>query len=324
MEGVGDDALQPRWTELRRREYNSQLALMGCLLSLLKCFHHRSKGMIAEIPMDSGFPVPSFSTATLVAPPGGSKGNINWATQGAALMDPDRPSIGLSKFLYRMSPYYYTWRLAERMGIPVAAPKAYGGIDVPIGPRRSQTSHVAWLQFLSQQKISSLIQGLGLSIGVPAPSSLLDGAVRDWLKGLLRDNQELMAAGVTPILVGDPLSDEARVRLSLSDAYRGALGRVRSAEFYFRTPQENSLYKVPSVRRAAQKFQRKVNKRVPHTIVRGYAETVADLERKTSLFFQRSGGYLPTEDKSLPSFYGLERSGVVRERFKAPHLRAVG
>jgi hypothetical protein len=326
MEGVGDDAKKPRWPRNRMLAYNRHLERMGGVLSLPKCFWHPTRAIIAEIPSQAGFPIPFFSTSVLVAPPGGSKGQITWASQSAAIEgDPGIPRIQFPKFLWRMSPYYYTWRLAEKFGLPISAPAAYGGVDVPLGPHRSTTHHTAWLQYLSQQDVVSLIIGLGLSVSKPTSTSFIDGAARDWLRSLMRSNQELIAARITPILTSMSLSEDAVRFLSLQDGYRASLGKIRSAEFYFRAPIENTFLHTPSVRRSAQKFQRTVSRRQPHTKVMGYGATVADLERKTSLFFQSPGGYLPPPGvRPVTTSYGLEDSGIVRVRWKAPHLLGVG
>lgn len=209
--------------------------------------------------------------------------------------------------------------------MPISAPEGYGGVGVPLVPKVSLTHHVAWLQYLSQQDLVSLVVGMGLSVSTPSQGSHLDRACRGWLQSLIKDNAELCAAGVSPILHPCPISDEGMIRISISDAYRSALGRVRSAEFYFRAPFENDFTHAPSVRAAARKFNQKVVNRVPTTYVAGYGATKLDLERKTSVYFARSGGFLPDPGSDpLPSFYGLERSGEVRLRYKAPHLLRVG
>jgi len=323
LKGVGDDAQKPRWTAQRRRIYDEQFIKMGGRLSYDKCFHHPSKSIIAEIPHEGGVPIPAFSTSVLVAPPGGSKGQVAWNTQSAAIAgDPGRLRIKFSKFLWRSSPYYYTWRLADRLGIPISAPTAYGGVGVPIVPHRSVTDNTAWLQFLSTQTLVSLVAGIGLSIGEPSSTSFLDRSARQWLENVVMENKELSLQNI-PILSQHVLSDEAMVRLSLKDAYRAAVSRVRGAEFYFRAPFLSTRHN-PSVRVAVRKFQQKVRKssRVP---VRGYDRTIASVEEKTSLFFSRSGGFLPDPwAPPVTASYGMERSGEVKVRQKAPFILGIG
>jgi hypothetical protein len=323
LKGVGDDALKPRWTLARRKHYDALFIAMGGRLSYEKCFYHPSKGIIAEVPHEGGFPIPSFSTSVLVAPPGGSKGHVTWSSQAAAIAgNVDRPRIYFSKFLWRSSPYYYTWRLADRLGIPISAPDAWGGISVPLVPHRSTTDHVNWLRYLSQQKISSLIAGVGLSIGEPSHKTFLDESARQWLDQVLVDAAACADAGI-PFLDPSCLSDEAMVRKSLKEAYRSTLGRVRAAEFYFRAPAA-ALSHNPSVRVAVRKFQQKVRSSVPSP-VSGYEKTLKSLDEKTSLYFSRGGGYLP--DPWLPkpaASYGMEQSGEVKVRHRAPHVKGLG
>ncbi|QZE12024.1 MAG: RNA-dependent RNA polymerase [Sclerotinia sclerotiorum narnavirus 4] len=323
VKGVGDDAQKPRWTLERRRVYDSVFVSMGGRLSYDKCFHHPTRSILAEVVFEHGWPVPMFSTSNLVAPPGGSKGQVTWNSQSAAIAgDPERPRIRFSKFLWRSSPYYYTWRLADRLGIPIAADAAYGGVGVPLVPHRSKTAHVSWLRFLSQRPIEDVVAGMGLAIGEPSIQTFLDRSARQWLKQVLRTSEDSKKYKVT-ILTHDPLSDEALARKSLSDAYRSALGRVRATEFYFRAPFAGTSHN-PSVRLAVRKFHNKVRK-AAHTPVSGYGPTIADLDSKSSLYFSTGAGFLPDPWSPPPvASYGMERSREVRVRFKAPHLLGLG
>jgi len=323
LKGVGDDAQKPRWTAERRALYDKVFCSMGGRLSYDKCFHHPSRSIIAELVFEHGYAVPSFGTSVLVAPPGGSKGHVTWSTQSLAIAgDPGRPQMYFSKALWRSSPYYYTWMLARRLGIPVSAPPAYGGVGVPLFPKASLTDNTPWLQFLSQQSVVNLIAGVGLSIGEPSTKTFLDRSARQWLKEVLTTSDDSLKYGLT-ILTHDVLSDEAMVRRSLEDAYRSTLGRVRATEFYFRSSVPGFGH-TPSVRVSVRKFQQKVRRAI-RTPVRGYARTVQDLDRKSSLYFSTGAGFLPDPWNPPPiASYGMERSGEVRVRYKAPHLLGLG
>jgi len=147
--------------------------------------------------------------------------------------------------------------------------------------------------------------------------------MRSWLSDLLSTHKELEQIG--GLLSPMPYDDSAQMRVSVKKAYRDALGTVRSAEFYFRTPPEIQQDRTPSVKVAAAKFQRKVSSAPVITGVGSwsYQDTRRDLERKESLYFSRTGSFLP--DRSLPrTFFGLEQTSVVKERFRAPHLIGVG
>nr|UNG44322.1 RNA-dependent RNA polymerase [Fusarium asiaticum narnavirus 1] len=321
LRGVGDDAQKPRWTSARRALYDDIFVSLGGRLSYDKCFHHPSRSIIAEIVSEHGYPVKTLSTSVLVAPPGGSKGHVTWNLQSAAVTgDPDRPTIRFSKFLWRSSPYYYTWRLADRLGLPISADASLGGVGVPLVPKRSTTDHTAWLQYLSQQDLTSLIAGTGLAIGEKALASPLDKSARQWLRQVVKTHEQMSRAGYD-LLSPDCISPEAVMRVPLADAYRAALGKVRGAEFYFRAPLCN-LPHNPSVRVAVRKFQQKVRK-AKRTPVRGYQATKEDLDRKKTLYFASSGGLLSGPETRRAS-YGLEVSGDVKSRYIAPHLRGLG
>jgi len=331
VKGVGDDALKPRWTAARRRAYDSAFVAMGGRLSAPKCFHHPSRGIICEIPTVHGVPQRVFQTYTLVAPPGGSKGAVTWSNQAAAIRgDPVVVSLRMAKCLWKCSPYYYTWMLAYRLGIPIAAEPGYGGVGIPLRPKVSTTDHVAWLQFLSQLSIEQLVAGTGLAIGQQSRTTLLDKASTQWLREVVRTNtRQIAAAGRSKkpenwpaLLSSTPVTDEATVKVSLSDAYRSVLGKVRGVEFYFRPPPMSLEEHAPSVRIAVRKFQRKVRRarRVP---TRGWGRTRLDLDRKRCQYFNWSGGLLPDPNTPCAS-YGLHRTGIVRERFIAPTVRGFG
>lgn len=331
LKGVGDDALKPRWTSARRRMYDSVFVSMGGRLSAPKCFHHPSRGIICEIPTVHGVPQRVFQTSTLVAPPGGSKGAVTWSNQAAAIRgDPDVVSLRMPKCMWKCSPYFYTWMLAYRMGIPIAAEPAYGGVDVPLRPKVSTTDHVPWLQFLSQLTLQQLVAGAGLAIGQQSRTTLLDRAATRWLDEVVKTNTWQIAKARRakrpenwpPLLSHDPCTEAATIKHSISDVYRSILGQVRGVEFYFRPPPMSSSEHAPSVRIAVRKFQRKVRKarRVP---THGAGPTFRDLGRKKCQYFNWSGGLLPDPNAPCAS-YGLHRTGIVRERFIAPTLRGFG
>jgi hypothetical protein len=298
---------------------------VGAIISLPKSYWHEKYGLIAEIHMDHGFPIPFLPLSVLVAPPGGSKGHVTWDTQATAFgRDPTRPNLKVMKFLYRLSPYWYNWMLAFRMGIPIAAPVGLGGIDIPIKPKVSSTHHAQWLRYLSQASTEDLIKGLGLSPVGTSQSPLLREASKGWLKEVLKTHQDYLKFS-DGLLSPCSVDDETRARISLADAYIQAVGSLRSVEFYFRAPREFSDHRAPSVRRAAQKFQRKVMTAKPDTKVTGYANTALDLQRKTSLFFTASGGMLPDPwVKPQYGFYGIEPSERVAVRYRAPNLLGMG
>jgi hypothetical protein len=324
MRGVGDDAVLPRWTKPRQQLYYSCLEELSATMSWSKCFNHPTRGLIAEIPLESGFEVPFWPTSVLVAPPGGSKGHVTWVSQPTAFGgDITRPTRSIPKFFWKLSPYYYMWRLAMRLGLPLGAPEAYGGIGLPIAPKRSSTDHVRWLSYLSQRSREELVIGLGLSPLGRSSQSLLDKAAAGWVKEVLREDANWRSQGLT-LLSDLALSDEAELRLSLKEGYMQSVSRLRSVEFYFRAPPGSLEPSAPSIRMSSDRFRRKVSKTVILGSKMTYKGTIQDLERKMQIFFSTSGGFLPDPWAKPSSVYGLERSKEVKMRWKAPWLLGMG
>jgi hypothetical protein len=324
MKGIGDDAIIPRWTEPRRRVYYSSLEELSAQMSWQKCFHHPTRGLIAEVPLENGCDVAFWPTSVLVAPPGGSKGHVDWVSQPSSFGgDWTRPTRPVPKFFWKTSPYYYTWRLAERLGLPLGAPEAYGGIGLPISRPWSSTSHVSWLSFLSQQPKEALIIGLGLAPLGRSGQSLLDQAASGWVREVLAEDLQWKSEGLE-LLTEMALTDSAELRVSLKEGYRKAVSRIRSVEFYFRIPPEDLEPSTPSVRMSSGRFRRKVESVPMLGSNMKYSATIRDLERKTSVFFSTSGGFLPDPWAKPSSVYGLERSTEVKMRWKAPWIRGVG
>nr|WMV69892.1 MAG: putative RNA dependent RNA polymerase [Plasmopara viticola lesion associated orfanplasmovirus 7] len=324
LRGVGDDGLLPRWHEGRKRVFDETFPKLGGRLSAAKSFWHKKYALITEIPMDNGFEQPFLPLSVIVAPPGGSKGQLSWVSQATSIVgDATAPYERPMKFFYRLSPFWYSWQLASRWGIPVSAPEAYGGVNVPIRPKVSQTHHLQWLRYLSQASIEELVTGLGLSPVGNAASSLLRKASDGWLKQVFHADSEWKSFS-EGLLSPMALDDSAQRRIPLTEAYQTAVGNLRSVEFYFRAPLEISEMRAPSIRAAARKFQSKVSK-ARCTKVRGYQATNDDLQRKLSLYFTSSGGFLPDPwSEPIRGFYGLETSIRVRRRYKAPHLLGFG
>jgi len=320
MIGIGDDAILAYWTMSRKCLYDHYLGTVGGVLSQPKCFWHKTRGLLAEVPLEAGFPQPHLALSCLVCPPGGSKGQVMWHTQSASLKgDPSLPQFPFRKFLWKLSPHYYTWKAAFAMGLPVAAPEAFGGCNITFLPKVSQGYHVKWLRYLSQADLQSLIIGMGLSITPSGSGSLIDPKMAEWLREVIKSNNEY------PILSDCSLDSQCQVRVSLEEGYRRALGTVRSAEFYFRNSVPEFTH-VPSVRKAVGKFTRKVLQVKVHTKVGTYTSTKRDLDRKVGKYFTSPAGFFPSDlDGNIQrSAYGLERTSYVKERYIAPHIKGLG
>jgi hypothetical protein len=128
--------------------------------------------------------------------------------------------------------------------------------------------------------------------------------------------EELTSAPPAPlplILVTSPDDEDGTLRQSLKVAARNALGKLRSAEFYYRTPHDP---KTPSGRLYLRKFMRKV---MVHPGIPGsYENLSADIARKLAVFLRRRGTTPYAQFDAEQTSFGLERSGPIRRRMIAP------
>jgi hypothetical protein len=261
------------------------------VISERKSFSHPTNGIFCEIPYVYGVPQ-AFTTISLwAAPPGGSKGSVNWASCPPTVVDANRrvgrkPRYGL----WRHSPFVHTWGAAFQLGLPLGAPVGFGGLGHPRFCNASRGYHFKWLTTLSSMSIVDVALGSGLSI-LPTPSSAFRAAGKRWLEEILASDKEMqslkelypdLASELPPNAVGESaLLPSGRLALSLSDAVEEALTKVMSWEFYFRTPDDLPFH-APSVRTAVRKFVSKLEKAPP--IAGRYSRVKKDWGQKQARF----------------------------------------
>jgi len=136
----------------------------------------------------------------------------------------------------------------------------------------------------------------------------------EWRESTLLPQSPLVAP-----LTTSPDDPDGNLRLSLRLATRNAMGKLRSSEFYFRTPID---VRTPSARLYLDKFVRKVS--TAPAIPGSYSSLSEDIMRKLCVFLTRRSTMPEAEDEDDQTSFGLERSGPIRRRLIAPtyHVEA--
>nr|WND64009.1 RNA-dependent RNA polymerase [Botrytis cinerea orfanplasmovirus 2] len=205
----GDDALIAQFTPERRAEYDRAFESLGGRLQKLKSYYHKRYGLFTEIPYIDGKPQQFNPISVWSAPPGGSKGEINWYNQPVTASDRLRlTGRNPRRGLWRWSPFVYQWGLAHKMGVPVGASISEGGLALPsvskipgLGSPGSRCYRFGsrwrtekWLGYLGNLKLEEVATGTGLSVlpaatvSVAVPS--LASVGKSWIKGQLATVEE--------------------------------------------------------------------------------------------------------------------------------------
>jgi hypothetical protein len=323
-EFVGDDTLLGQCTPARRETYEAEMTSLGGVISAKKTFVHPCKGLICEQPVEFGIPQPFTLLSMHTAPPGGSKGEVNWVTQVSVIVDHAK-RIGRSpkKDLWQFSPFRQQHRLAAALGLPVGAPPDLGGLGHPRFPRVARHMHLRWLEAISSLTLSELVTGTGLNPLPPSSTQLLRKMGKEYVDGLLSAQKDDDARkriyhqwsrqipfyrSNPAIDVGDTLEHEQTdLNIPLKDALEASLGPVHSWEFFHRGAPKENLHS-PSILYTVDKFHRRVMA-APYLGKRfKTAETLRDIERKKNVYVAKSLTRL-SEDRRRS--YGLERAEFI-------------
>jgi len=130
----------------------------------------------------------------------------------------------------------------------------------------------------------------------------------EWIEKILPPPEPLPL-----LLVNSPYDHDGSLRVSLKVATRNAMGKLRSLEFYYRTPHD---VKTPAARLYLSKFVRKVGSSpgIPGT----YADLSEDIARKLAVFLSSRSRLPEAQFVSDQTSFGLERSSPIRRRMIAP------
>jgi len=321
---TGDDALFSKFSERKRQLYEEKMEddLHG-VISKKKTFCHLTKGVFCEQPYIHGVPQPFTLLSNWVAPPAGSKGQVSWLTQPSTVATANM-MVGISKKrgLWRESPYYQTYKAAFLLGIPLGAPMDFGGVSHPKYPCVSMTRHYSWLTYLSGLSRVKLLSSTGLNM-VPVPYQEMRSIGAQHVIDVLERQEQAFKENesLAPLYAeaGEPLPLVSRGYSTTVYDYAGNLLRsveeeadLSSAplinwEFYYRDPIIAD--RVPSVRKAAQTFDRRVANRP--AIAGKYENVRREVARKRSVCVERNIVRRPI----MVNHYGLE-PGNLPKRFR--------
>jgi hypothetical protein len=331
MISCGDDALVANARPHKVRRMEEALSSCGAQLSRgdpekgkpNKIFLHPSKGLFKEQVYVDGRRKASVPISIWSAPPGGSKGQIDWLTQGSAaremLADQNLP---IRSGLWAYSPLRRQVEAAWFMGLPVAEQVALGGVLYAGFPHRALGQHDRWISLLNSLPIDKIICGTGLS-PVPSPqNAVVRAAAREWVREQLRayksDNAErafLVANGmlhedaedaIPRTLYPTCLHPSGRILQNLKDAMDTEAAALTNWTLYWAYQAE--IQATPSVRKAAGKFRRKLRTHAETTLVTkvgpgAFLNTRLELLRKAELYVD-SVAVARVENRDLS--YGLE------------------
>jgi len=166
----GDDALLPRMTPEKVEAYDVTTASLGGKLSKDKSYVHETKGIFCEAPFENGVERPFWPRSIWTAPPGGSKGEVNWASAVSSFRSHAnrfgvRTRADLrDKGMFQYSALRREWAALVDLGVPLGATEMMGGLDHPSFPVIPKRYVHRWFDFLSGCKVRDLVVKGGLSL----------------------------------------------------------------------------------------------------------------------------------------------------------------
>jgi hypothetical protein len=316
---TGDDAAYSGFGRSKIAPYEAAMQSVGGVISVKKTEWHRKKAIFCEAPYYEGRKIGFQFLSNWVAPPGGSKGEVNWITQSLTVVqqnkDAGRPSIA---GLWEHSPLWRSQQAAYLMGLPIGAAPEFGGGNHPRFSKTSTKWHASWLGYLTQMPLAELISGSGLGV-FPSPYQDVRRIAADFVVKEVseaKDNSSLVRLQLQELVsqghdldgfeppesydTQEAITDAGTLNRTFDEVCDEAASPLIKNALYYRTPIEPGH--VPSIRRAVRKFQCKVVKSRPWNGT--YAEVAREVRRRKAIYVTR--GY------RLPKFaepaYGLERT----------------
>jgi len=292
---TGDDAVFSRVTKRKQRILDDTIESCGGVLSKgdpakgkpNKMYTSRKKCLFCELTYrQNGELVPTTFISLWSAPPGGSKGSIDWYNQPSSVCQ-YHSDVGLPirSSLWFKTKTWHQVQAARKLGVPVGAEVAYGGISHPIfkpDDMGIDSRHKArWLAKLSSLSMVDWTLGTGLSPLPTGASVMSDRLVKE---EMIRLSKEPRFATLRPV------KETGEKNIFLTD-YSDLLSRViAGGELYTRrAPAE---IKTPSIWRVARKLRRRVSRVDPKLARQAsswtYDSTIVDIGIKRAHFFDGS------------------------------------
>jgi hypothetical protein len=318
---TGDDAAYSGFPQAKVAQYNASMESLGGTISTSKSEWHREKALFCEVPFYRGVAQKFSFLSYWVAPPGGSKGSINWVSQSLTVVADNRTQgKRRSEGLWEFSPLWRMQQAAFLMGLPMGAPPEFGGVLHPRFPAASRSDHLRWLTYLSGLSSTQLVSGTGLAV-MPSPYQHLRSAGAKKVQELVDKNKAAILAYdlqlETYSLLGGDLAELTVPRPLVTDRAYGVSGQQLPSieetcdqaaapliawELYFRAPI--IAESAPSIRKAVRRFRHRVSKSPP--IYGKYSNVKLDVARKQAVYVGRSAILGSTRY----SAYGLEKSNL--------------
>jgi hypothetical protein len=301
---TGDDAAFSGFGRYKVTVYEDAMASLGGVISPKKTEWHKKKALFCEVPFFEGRRQPFTFLSNWVAPPGGSKGEINWHNQSLTVVQQNSTQgLPATEGLWEYSPMWRMQQAAFLLGLPLGAPPGFGGAAHPKFPKTSVRHHGQWIGYLSTMSQAQMISGAGLTL-MPSPYQELRLKAADFVvnRGLER-KQEISdhllllvrVAGMgldpnefgpppTPIFTEQPFSAAGKLLPSLEEACDAAAAPLISASLYSRGPI--NISHAPSILRMSRVFQMKIRKSPPKYF--RFVDVKREVERRTQLYVTRA------------------------------------
>jgi hypothetical protein len=320
---TGDDAAFSGFRKSQVAPYERAMAQLGGVISSKKTEWHQDKALFCEAPFVRGKRQKFTFLSNWVAPPGGSKGEVNWVNQSLTVVQQNHAQgMPRTAGLWEYSPLWRMQQAAYLLGLPIGAEPGLGGNSHPKFPCTSVKWHRQWVGYLATMTSAELISGAGLAI-FPSPYQDMRLKAAQFVEGEIERQQaevtnypallvRYMEAGgdpkdipaPQPICVSQPYTAAGTVHQTLVEACDAAAAPLISSSLYFRAPVE--IKHAPSIQRAARKFFFKIKKASP--VNYRYLDVRDELLSRSSKYVT-TGLRLPPTRRTI---YGLGAAAPVQ------------
>jgi hypothetical protein len=280
----GDDGVLTLLREVLPEDVNGKFRSLGSRPSEAKTWVHPTDYLFCEVVYKKGKPLYKELLSLWSAPPGASKGTLNWynlpSSQRGQYVSygsiPDK-KILKREGLYPYSKFVGDWEAALHMGIPLGAVGFMGGIShpsYPVLPRKELRLANRWMALLSSMPLRKLIVHHGLT--------LVESNSDKRLATITEHQFDLLFAKA----VGPSKTEGAT---SVTEAANRFKEPITTSLIFDRGIKPN--VKTPSVYRLANKFRHRVMRTKPGR-PGSYSKLRLDLESKRDRDYT---GTLPKE-----------------------------
>lgn len=314
----GDDALFGRFAG-KAHLWKQNARSCGGSVNDGKTEEHELHGLFCEVAHVSGKPIGTTILSNWVAPPGGSKGSVTWATQPMTCVQQNvSQGRNRKRGLWVYSPHFQTQRLAYFLGLPVGAPEELGGLNHPLFPKGpiDVGLRLRWQTYLSGLDSFQLSYGTGLSL-LPTAHQLMRTKAADAARDVVMERRNAIVHGYAeegekPLMTTSPTNPRGGRLLTVSEFADEMSSPLVTWELYFRDPVRSA--DVPSVRKAASTFRSKVSSSAP--ISGTLANVLREISRKKAVYVTGEAQAIARSNKTELK-YGLE--GVPARKTRKNH-----